>query len=63
MQQAVIANVLHQKETKKLGDREEEVRGKGVPLAKAIPTSDPPRTPFSKTTVFPVERMATIHPL
>jgi hypothetical protein len=42
MQQAVIANILHQKEMKKLGDREEEVRRKGVPLAKAVPTSDPP---------------------
>jgi hypothetical protein len=42
MQHAVFTNVLHQKASKKLGDREEEVRGEGVPLTKAVPAHDPP---------------------
>jgi hypothetical protein len=36
MQQTVVANVLHQKASKELSDGEEEVRGEGVPLLKAV---------------------------
>jgi hypothetical protein len=42
MQQAAITNVLHQKATKKLSDREEEVGAKRIPLTKAVPARDPP---------------------
>jgi hypothetical protein len=54
VQQAIIANFLHQQASKKLGDRKEEVGGKMVPLTKAIlQVIQRPATPFSKTGVFP----------